>query len=101
MDWDAQKPHKHETITKELYPFSGLDKNYCRNPDEDQTIWCYTTDPQTRWEQCAPINTLAILEEEYPELLTVKAVIGQEHKFDEVLKDYSEQRTAMVKSRTT
>ena len=90
MDWDVHTPHKHEKITPALYPFESLDKNYCRNPDEDDSIWCYTTDPKTRWETCAPINTLAILAKEYPELLTVKTVIGQEHKFEEVLKDYSE-----------
>ena len=37
------------------YPSTGLgDHNYCRNPDgEDQGAWCYTTDPNHRWEYCA------------------------------------------------
>jgi len=28
--------------------------NYCRNPDSDydEGVWCYTTDPATRWERC-------------------------------------------------
>lgn len=26
--------------------------NYCRNPDEDKSPWCYTTDPRVRWEYC-------------------------------------------------
>lgn len=99
MDWDVHTPHKHEKITPGIYPFDGLDKNYCRNPDDDKMIWCYTTDPKTRWENCAPIDTLDILEKEFPELLTVKTVIGQEHKFEEILKDYSEQRAAIIKSR--
>lgn len=30
----------------------GLDSNYCRNPDNERQPWCYTTDPNTRWEYC-------------------------------------------------
>ena len=26
--------------------------NFCRNPDNGQDVWCYTTDPNTRWEYC-------------------------------------------------
>ena len=26
--------------------------NYCRNPDNSDTIWCYTTDRNKRWEYC-------------------------------------------------
>ena len=26
--------------------------NYCRNPDGDEKVWCYTTDRKTRWEYC-------------------------------------------------
>ena len=35
---------------------AGLDKNYCRNPDGGQWIWCYTTDADMRWDYCDPIN---------------------------------------------
>ena len=28
------------------------DHNYCRNPDGEPAVWCYTTDPQKRWEYC-------------------------------------------------
>ena len=32
---------------------SQLTSNYCRNPDSDYDgVWCYTTDPATRWEKC-------------------------------------------------
>ncbi|XP_078603199.1 plasminogen-like [Branchiostoma floridae x Branchiostoma japonicum] len=35
----------------EDYP--ELVENYCRNPDgEGGTSWCYTMDPDTRWEYC-------------------------------------------------
>ena len=30
--WDTQSPHRHSR-TPETYPNSGLEENYCRNPD--------------------------------------------------------------------
>jgi len=50
--WASQSPHTH-TITANLYPDSGLDGNYCRNPDNSNFVWCYTTDPNVRWQTCA------------------------------------------------
>ncbi|XP_062292830.1 plasminogen [Scomber scombrus] len=49
--WAAQTPHKHNR-TPDNYPCKGLDNNYCRNPDNERMPWCYTTDPNTRWEYC-------------------------------------------------
>ncbi|XP_066290427.1 apolipoprotein(a)-like [Branchiostoma lanceolatum] len=49
--WDSQTPHEH-TRTPADYPSSGLEQNYCRNPDGWTGVWCYTTDPSTRWERC-------------------------------------------------
>uniref|UniRef100_A0AAY5EI01 Plasminogen n=1 Tax=Electrophorus electricus TaxID=8005 RepID=A0AAY5EI01_ELEEL len=49
--WASQYPHKHSR-TPENYPCKGLDKNYCRNPDKERSPWCYTADPETRWEYC-------------------------------------------------
>ena len=52
MRWDVQDPHSH-TRTPANYPSSGLeDNNYCRNPDGEPRAWCYTTDPESRWEFC-------------------------------------------------
>lgn len=34
------------------YPDKGLDDNYCRNPDGHHRPWCFTMDPNTRWEYC-------------------------------------------------
>ncbi|XP_048841616.1 plasminogen-like isoform X2 [Brienomyrus brachyistius] len=49
--WDSQVPHKH-SLTPEYYPCKGLTLNYCRNPNNERMPWCYTTDPNTRWEHC-------------------------------------------------
>ena len=45
--WATSTPHKHQ------YTDLG-DHNHCRNPDEsfDGGVWCYTTDPNKRWELC-------------------------------------------------
>ena len=53
--WASQSPHSH-TRTPANYPSSGLVSNYCRNPDGEPTIWCYTTDPNKRWELCEPLQ---------------------------------------------
>ena len=48
-------PHPHPRMTPENYPDSGLEANYCRNPDRDVTIWCFTMDESTPWEYCDPV----------------------------------------------
>ncbi|XP_042337692.1 plasminogen-like, partial [Plectropomus leopardus] len=45
--WLDQSEH-----TPQNYPCKGLDNNYCRNPDQKERPWCYTTDPETPWEYC-------------------------------------------------
>lgn len=55
QSWDSQMPHEH-IQTPENYQNSGLDSNYCRNPDGEPTIWCFTTDSESRWEFCDPIS---------------------------------------------
>ena len=54
QQWDSQAPHAHG-FEPALHLNDGLDANYCRNPDNADTIWCYTTDPSVRWEYCDPL----------------------------------------------
>uniref|UniRef100_A0AAY4BXE5 Plasminogen n=1 Tax=Denticeps clupeoides TaxID=299321 RepID=A0AAY4BXE5_9TELE len=49
--WSTQTPHKHGQIP-DNYPCKGLESNYCRNPNNEKKPWCYTIDPNTRWEYC-------------------------------------------------
>ncbi|DAA25966.1 TPA: plasminogen precursor [Bos taurus] len=49
--WDSQSPHAHGYIPSK-FPSKNLKMNYCRNPDGEPRPWCFTTDPQKRWEFC-------------------------------------------------
>merc|ERR1712080_699378 len=45
QSWNSQSPHKHS------FAYLG-DHNYCRNPNNEPGVWCYTTDSTKRWEMC-------------------------------------------------
>ncbi|XP_070544098.1 uncharacterized protein [Ptychodera flava] len=50
--WTVQYPHAHSR-TPDLFLNAGLgNHNYCRNPDQEPSPWCYTTSPHIRWEYC-------------------------------------------------
>ena len=40
--WTAQSPHAH-VFTPESRPDAGLETNYCRIPDREPQVWCFTT----------------------------------------------------------
>ena len=55
--WDSDTPHVPvSTYTNEdLFLEGSLSaaENYCRNPGNDEPRpWCYTMDPEVRWELC-------------------------------------------------
>ncbi|CAB9514790.1 Apolipoprotein(a) (Fragment) [Seminavis robusta] len=50
--WSAQTPHEHG-LAPEDHPDSGLSGNFCRNPDGEPRAWCYTVDPEKRWDFCS------------------------------------------------
>ena len=43
--WSSQSPHKPIRHTR-------LESNFCRNPDKQSGVWCYTRDAGQRWELC-------------------------------------------------
>ncbi|XP_078621299.1 uncharacterized protein LOC144887773 [Branchiostoma floridae x Branchiostoma japonicum] len=49
--WDSQSPHSHPH-TPQAHPDAGLEGNFCRNPDNKERPWCYTTDESQRWDYC-------------------------------------------------
>ncbi|KAL5466693.1 hypothetical protein EMCRGX_G030839 [Ephydatia muelleri] len=53
QQWSVQGPQKH-IITPSTYVEDLKDSSvFCRNPGGlGERPWCYTTDPQTRWEYC-------------------------------------------------
>jgi len=53
--WASQSPHSHSYTQDSMFPDGSVTdaSNYCRNPSNyDEGLWCYTTDPLTRWEKC-------------------------------------------------
>ena len=54
QQWDSQSPHRHSRRNC-AKGSCGRGNNYCRNPDGEPTIWCYTTDRRKRWEYCNPL----------------------------------------------
>ena len=53
QSWKSQCPHRHWRIPEDV-AYSKNDSNMSRNPDSSAPDgpWCYTTDPNVRWEYC-------------------------------------------------
>ena len=83
--WSSQVPHSH-TRTPENPTFAGKglgDHNYCRNPDGEPGIWCYTN-KRERWEFCDPIRSY-----KHAEAFAHLQATEQEHK-NEIAKNEQE-----------
>lgn len=54
QSWAAQTPHQHSLADESAGESAEAAKNHCRNPDGGDSIWCYTTDPNMRFDYCDP-----------------------------------------------
>ena len=55
--WTSHYPHVNYYDVDENFPIDGsaaAASNYSRDPGSDGYIWCYTMDPDVRWEYCDP-----------------------------------------------
>ena len=55
QQWSSDTPHVPAAgYTDDKFPDGSreLAENYCRNPNDANFLWCYTMDPNTRWEEC-------------------------------------------------
>lgn len=53
QSWDQQYPHQHKVKKADLPEGSFLySQNFCRDPSKSGFLWCYTSDPEVRWEKC-------------------------------------------------
>ncbi|XP_030023391.2 tyrosine-protein kinase transmembrane receptor Ror2 [Manduca sexta] len=61
--WESQFPHQH-TRPPLIFPEVQNSSNYCRNAGgEERKPWCYTMDPNVRWEHCAIPSCANVTEE--------------------------------------
>uniref|UniRef100_A0A1B6MPL4 receptor protein-tyrosine kinase n=1 Tax=Graphocephala atropunctata TaxID=36148 RepID=A0A1B6MPL4_9HEMI len=67
--WDSTQPHTHDR-PPDVFPEVQNAENYCRNAGgEEPGPWCYTMDPNMRWQMCdIPICENTTTETEKPEI---------------------------------
>jgi len=51
--WDSKVPHEFVRPPINVFPEVQNSENYCRNAGgEVSSPWCYTMDPEVRWQKC-------------------------------------------------
>jgi len=54
--WSSHTPHQHTHLGNEAFHGERYPSNYCRSPNksgwEGDRPWCFTTDPNIRWQYC-------------------------------------------------
>ena len=52
--WNTDHPRTNHARNPANYPDTTIAdaQNFCRNPDQEIQLWCYTTDPGVRWDYC-------------------------------------------------
>ena len=77
-NWNDERVHEHA--------FKAGDHNYCRNPDGGADgPWCYTTDPDTKWDLC-PVDQCQTSANEFT---NAQLNCGQRPLFRNVFSSYS------------
>jgi len=82
--WSASTPHAPSEgyLDDDLYPDGSraAARNYCRNPDTSYAgVWCYTTDPEVRWEKC----DVPLCSGKSAAVWTTEAVLGRQNTSSE------------------
>ena len=72
--WDIQSPHTHKFNVDSWFPGGGVTRaeNYCRNLEGWLMPWCYTLDPDTRWDNCSIPMCSKLLMESMSDILCGK-----------------------------
>lgn len=56
QNWHTSYPHFHSYDGAEHTSHGIGNHNFCRNPDNYSTAWCFTTSFDMRWESCDQVN---------------------------------------------